>query len=283
MPFSTPELSEYLGQPLEFVKIEHGDTVYRYTSADQDLVISGTANADGTYLRHALVISEPEQTNDLSAIALTLKMDRNIALVQAFNAAPPQEDIDVTIYRKHESDSEVVAFWVGSILAIKPKGERADIVCEPLIARMKRLGPRWLWQPTCNNALYSPRCGVDRDDFKTIATGVTQSGRTLTATAADALDDGWLDAGLAWHVDGIGNVIQKCFIESHTGSSVKLQNPFVTFTNGDTVWLFAGCKRDQQTCRDKFANIINFLGFFTTPEENTFRSGIKRTLTGSEE
>jgi hypothetical protein len=57
-------------------------------------------------------------------------------------------------------------------------------------------------------------------------------------------------------------------ITDHVGEKISIAYRFSELKDGDTVDAYAGCDGRAETCRDKFDNIDNFLGFPFTPQEN---------------
>jgi len=50
--------------------------------------------------------------------------------------------------------------------------------------------------------------------------------------------------------------------------------PEGTIAGGDAITLVPGCDRLRDTCLNKFANLVNFLGFHAMPKEDPFKNPI---------
>ena len=120
----------------------------------------------------------------------------------------------------------------------------------------------------CRVDLFSARCGIDRAAFTVSATvtaitdgslGATAGGRIFTAAALDQAD-GWFDYGQLRWTSG-DNAGRSADVRSFAGGVVELWEPMgLAISMGDSFEITAGCDKRLATCRDKFANILNFRG-----------------------
>ncbi len=132
------------------------------------------------------------------------------------------------------------------------------------------------FQATCDAALGDARCGVNLNDpaFKGAGTVVTVVGdRSFTVSGLSAFADGWFALGtLTWTAGA--NAGRKAEVLTHevgaTDVTITLQeSPVLAIAVGDTFDIAAGCDKRFETCRDKFANAVNFRGFPHIPGQNT--------------
>jgi uncharacterized phage protein (TIGR02218 family) len=287
MSFDSVQISEFSGEPLELVRIANGATIYRYTSADRDLVISGAVNpdVDGTYLATpGLDIGPIDQTRDIAASQLRITVPRENAVAALFKNAVPDRTVEIDIFRKHESDPEVVNWWNGEIRECRANNDDSlkDLICEHHLAKQKRLGLRMRYHRPCNLVTYGARCGLDREDWRTDAVIDFISGNLLQApeielAGADKPDfqDEWFVGGYAERANGERRAIVE---QDNAQSQVTLKRPFTSsLVTGETVKLYAGDNLDHVTCREKFENIVNNFSFFTKPKENIFVRGFKQS------
>lgn len=85
--------------------------------------------------------------------------------------------------------------------------------------------------------------------------------RRFEASAALARPAGFFALGQARSASGVNNGF-SARIESHVGAGITLaQAPATPLASGDTFTLTAGCDKRFATCRDRFANALNFRGF----------------------
>ncbi len=125
-----------------------------------------------------------------------------------------------------------------------------------------------LFQYACDAVLGDARCGVDLTHAQyrgvgTIAT-VTNS-RTFVIAGLPVYASGWFSRGLMVFGSG-GNAGHSYEIRRHAtsgaGPVVELWRvPAREVVGGESVTLTAGCDKVLASCRDKFANVVNFRGF----------------------
>jgi uncharacterized phage protein (TIGR02218 family) len=281
MSYNTVEVSEYLSQLFEYYKFTVGATTYRYNNSSRDVTLSiGTPAIDGTYTAIPISMSEYEHARDAASLRTQITVPRDNTVAAFFRSSPPDGEVPVVVYRKHESDSEVIAWFQGSVRSCDFRGKEAVMLVEPLLAKMQRLGLYQRYQLTCNLQLYGSRCGVDPTDFDASVTVTDIDGLEVTVSGMPAVADDYYTGGYMQMADG-----SKRFITDHAGAVLTLMLDFDDLAVTDTVTIFAGCDRQQSTCRSKFfpsggslvagvGNIRNFYGFFTNPNRNPFTQGL---------
>ena len=95
--------------------------------------------------------------------------------------------------------------------------------------------------------------------------GVVEGPGLLNAAGLGAYASGWFAQGKLVFTGG-ANAGFATEVKSHRvdGSAVRIelwQRPPETVTAGDTFVVTAGCDKRFETCRDRFANTLNFRGF----------------------
>lgn len=125
-----------------------------------------------------------------------------------------------------------------------------------------------LFQYGCDADLGDARCAVDLDDPAYRGAGTVASVYDRASFAADGLDGfaaGWFARGTVTWTSG-GNAGLAMEIRSHrlSGALVTLDlwQPMArAIAAGDGFVACAGCDKQFATCREKFANGLNFRGF----------------------
>ena len=56
----------------------------------------------------------------------------------------------------------------------------------------------------------------------------------------------------------------------HVGNNIEMDYPLFSLAPGEPINAYAGCDRTLGTCRTKFNNVPNRLGFDWTPRENPY-------------
>lgn len=124
-----------------------------------------------------------------------------------------------------------------------------------------------LYQRACDADLGDIRCGVDLtapthrgEGNVTAVTGV----RAFTASALASRGEVFARGRLVW-ISG-ANAGAAVEIRRHAGAVVELaEAPAMPIAAGDGFTATAGCDKAWATCRDRFANALNFRGFPQMP------------------
>jgi uncharacterized phage protein (TIGR02218 family) len=153
--------------------------------------------------------------------------------------------------------------FVGQIRDVSFKGAAAKVNCVGFEHFLKQTVPRWRYQINCNHRVFDSKCSLDASLYKTTTAVMLDATKTqLTSADFGAQVDGYFIGGK------VTFGIESRTVIAHTGSVVTLMYKFSELADGDTVDAFSGCNGRVETCRDKFNNVINFLGFPFIPVEN---------------
>jgi uncharacterized phage protein (TIGR02218 family) len=124
------------------------------------------------------------------------------------------------------------------------------------------------FQYGCDAILGDARCGVNLADPAFAATGAVVSSEAawrLRVSGLEAFQNGWFRNGLITWSSG-ANAGRHSEVKAHridaAGVVIELQQVLpVAVVAGDGFAVVAGCDKQFSTCRDKFANSVNFRGF----------------------
>lgn len=267
MPFTPEETSLYDGAPVELYYFRSDDAVEQWarTSGDE-VVVDGVLRYDPIPIsRSGLQSSTAEAQGQMR---VTIPADDPLA--KKFIAYLPERRILLTVLRYHRGDAlaERVAVFVGTVNSIEFENGEAILSCQPITKGMTRSVPWQSYKALCNWPLYGPGCGVLRTGFQTVLPAGPQF------VSADIVRDSAFAAQAnGWYTNGYAEVVETRetrFIVSHTTNEIRLIYPFTTYQPGMEVRFYAGCDRTEATCRTKFNNIPNYLGFNRVPSENPF-------------
>jgi len=130
--------------------------------------------------------------------------------------------------------------------------------------------------PACDAAVGDARCGLDLDVLTDgrVAGAVTAvtSARVFTAAALTQAG-GWFDGGVVTWTSGANAGLEMEVRTFAAGLvSLVLPMPFAVAVS-DAFSITVGCDNLVTTCRDKFANVVNFRGFPHVPGVNRIMSG----------
>lgn len=128
---------------------------------------------------------------------------------------------------------------------------------------------------TCSAIFGDARCGFDLGDpafhFEHFLTDDVQD-QLLLLDGVTGFQDGWFEDGLCTVLSGaasglIGAV--KSDVLGDAGRKLTLWTQFpLPLRAGDRIRVVAGCDKRAETCRVKFANLLNFQGFPDIPGED---------------
>jgi uncharacterized phage protein (TIGR02218 family) len=132
------------------------------------------------------------------------------------------------------------------------------------------------FQHACDAELGDARCGVDLDDpdYTGIGSVTALTGdRSFTASGLSAFAGGLFTLGrLSWTSGAnVGRVAEVTSHDVAVGARrlTLLEAPVRSIAVGDDFVVRAGCDKRLETCRDKFANVVNFRGFPHIPGQDT--------------
>ena len=261
MSFNTFETSEYSGQPIVMVHIRAGSTDYTYTPNDLEAQHLGL-----TYLRlPGLEIDAIEQGMDEVQNEIRLTMPRDNPVAQLFSGLLPTTSPEITIYSRHQGDTETIANWQGQVAAVDFQGNRAEMRCASLLSLLKSTGLRYTYSRRCQHQLFdSGTCKVSPVAFSAFSTVGSISGNVLGIAAAAGKPDGWYTAGMVKRT----NTNEHRLIIGHVGANLTLYAPFSGISFGEAVQIFAGCDHTIETCDTKFGNSTNCSAWNAVPLRN---------------
>ncbi len=139
------------------------------------------------------------------------------------------------------------------------------------LSMMKKKIPDILYQSYCNNMLYDRRCGVDKLAYRYTATVSygSNSAELLSATFG-AVAEHFFTYGKAEYQ----GEIRMITYHNKADNKIRLHFPFEQDINGKQIVVYAGCDKTASTCKNKFNNIQNFLGFPYIPSRNPVLWGV---------
>lgn len=141
---------------------------------------------------------------------------------------------------------------------------------ESLTASLDRPNGRTIGRK-CDAELGDGRCGFDTDLPGFSGTGVVvrvEGNDTIVVQGLEGFEDGWFSNGvLSWAPGSGKNGIERIERIVHhrtNGSRLRLvlwTESMASIAAGDAFSVIAGCDKQFATCREKFANGVNFRGF----------------------
>lgn len=248
-------------QPAELYHIwRDGGEHWYYTSGDISVTYDGNVYVPATLARGSVTYDSQLEVSTLRIQAAYVENP-----VLEFVAVNPVEILWVSIMKMFRDldPLEVDVVFIGQIKDVSFKGPSAEVTCVGFERFLKLSIPRWRYQLTCNHILFDSKCALSKVFYKVTAVVVLDSTKTvLTSATFSGYDDGYFIGG-----EVIFGVESRTVVD-HVGSNITLMYRMKELESSDSVDAYPGCDGRADTCRDKFDNILNFLGFPFIPIEN---------------
>jgi len=243
-------------------QIEHGD-ILQGIALEQDAVqVTASSSSSGTGV---------PPVSPLLLFA-TLKMEAPLKLTIR------QAECGTGILPVTATDADVL--FVGEIASVKIQGSKITAKAVTASTVFDRKIPRFYLQVPCNHALFSPGCGLDKDDWQFTAQALIAPSAaypfavSLHSLAGPDVDfaEHWFSGG--WIEFGTGAALQRRAILNSTDVTVGaltvwLNRPFDPLPEADDeLALWPGCDLRAETCQDKFDNYLNYGGHPFLPAAN---------------
>lgn len=246
------------------------DVIQGFTDHDEDVVLHGVVPDPITcHAGTGLVGSEASEQLGLAVQGMELSGAlSDDALTEADLAAGRYDAASVEVHLVDWSEPALrVLLNKGVLGEVRREGSAFTAELRSLAHRLAEDSGR-LYTATCAADLGDARCTVDLDDTDFRANGTVASltgASMLRVSGLDDFDDGWFTAGKLIFASGAnaGLAIEvKTHRRDDDGVSIELwQTMPEPIEVGDAFAVTAGCDKRFATCRDRFANTVNFRGF----------------------
>lgn len=270
MAFEPYELSEHESSKVELYLFETQDGLHKwaYSSDARSYIVNVDTYEPEAISRSALKQGTGESSSE--KLIITVPFDNPVVLLHVPYLPPRPIKVTIFQYQRRDLSVEIKKSFIGFITSFSQKGPTVDFTCAQINDSMMQSVPWAVFKQGCIWATYEAGCGVDRINFMTLVNDLTSvNGEDLTAPSIGTKPDGWFRAGYAENEEN-GEVR---FITSHVGNLVRLVYPFIGITTSTVLKLYAGDDRQPETCRLKFNNKINYVGFDHSPTINVFAKG----------
>jgi hypothetical protein len=258
MSFDSIEKAQASGEPWEIFRFETTGATFLLTSADVAITYLGQ-----TYEPTTLRRDEMEETAEVDSGQIKVYVPSAHPLAQLFIPGLPPSPVQLTIFAGHFGDSDVVAFFGGSV-ASSLFTDECELTCRSDKYILNRKIPKELYQGLCNHVFGDAGCGIDLALFTYagVVSAIDATGTLITVTGFGSLPKS-LRSG--WFAQG--NAVRA--ILDHTGSTVRLMSPISGLTVGAACSGVAGCAHTYPACSG-YNNVPNFAGFDLIPLINPF-------------
>jgi uncharacterized phage protein (TIGR02218 family) len=251
-------------KPVELYHIwqGEGDNEHFYTSGDSSVTYDGDLYVPASIKRSLI-----RYDSQLEATSCTVQAGYIENPLFEYIAINPIDIYWIKIMKlfRDQDPYEVDVLFLGQIKSVSFKGIQADVECVGFEYFLAMPIPKERYQLTCNHTIYDARCQVIKEDYKVTAVIALDATKTvLTAAVFGTYPNGYFTGGVVEFVAGK----EKRMIVAHSGTSVTIPYRMISLEDGNSVDVYPGCDGRAETCRDKFDNILNYLGFPFTPIEN---------------
>jgi hypothetical protein len=259
------ELSPHDGDVAELYEFIGPLLAHRYTSGDTEVVHLGNRYVPVADLSN----SGPGASSSADAAAMLVNLPVNTTVVMAHGLGVPPRSLQLRLYRRQARSGEYRVWWQGDVIAITPKGSRAELrSVSQLGERLSTNIPSVSVQKQCNHFLGDPRCGVNLETFASNTHVSNASGLTVTVASVASGNAYWYRGG---KIVRLSDNEERDIIDQVGATPVfRLNAPFGVLANGDSVRIYPGCDHYIQTCQGKYGNKENFGGHPAVPKSNPF-------------
>ncbi len=246
--------------------------VFGFTDHDRDVVLDGVTCAASTGFRGGAFEKHIDAGADSARIEGALSA---AAIATADLARGLWDGARVDMYRLDWNDpAQRVHVFAGRLGAVRqgPSALLAELrgLDAALDATFGRVYSRF-----CDADVGDARCGADLAAPAYRGAGVVAAvlnAHTFRADGLGAFADGWFRRGRIVWADGGGGEIGAHRVAGET-VTIELAAPSPAIAAGAAFVLTAGCDKRAATCREKFANILNFRGFPHMPGNDALLAG----------
>lgn len=263
MTWLADEGSVEASEPREVIEFIIRNETYRLATGTRDIVIDGYTYTASPSQRGEIQLA----TSAVDAeIQVSLPMSHPLAQRWLALGSPPRSVV-VNVYRQQPESGEARRVWTGYATELTSAGNGSIAVFKVpsrAAALLRRSLPIVTTSRGCAHRLYDQNCQVDRNDFLVETTITAIDGQKITVASVDGNPSGWATGGELVHV----LTGERMTIWTHSALVMTIQAPISGMQVGQAVEVYAGCDLLFETCKAKFDNRNNFVGF---PQMNTER------------
>ncbi|MEP5760305.1 MAG: DUF2163 domain-containing protein [Litoreibacter sp.] len=132
-----------------------------------------------------------------------------------------------------------------------------------------------VFQKPCQALLGDGKCGIDLTDPSyraNVTIAHVDNGRIFEFTSLNGYQSEWFEKGRLTVLGGEGASLSGIIKRDSQQGGIRTLELWeelrASIVAGDMVRIEAGCDKRHQTCREKFANLLNFRGFPNIPGED---------------
>lgn len=266
----------YNSQPVMLYEITMGDTTWRHTGAEVDLVVGAQTYTNYPGIGH----SEVSNSGEAARNEVTIHLDSLHPLAQYLLAYVPTQEVFVTVslLERADPDAQLVHEWSGVYLRHKFRAPEFSLICEPVDYEVNREAMQPSFAPDCQWTQYDSNCGLSSATFQEAGTVQSFTGLDVTTTAdltsiaADHFQGGFVEIAGAYGKE-------RGLILAQSGGTVSLDRQLPSLVAGMAITCVPSCRGSFDRCKNPalFNNKIKFMGAPHATGVNPYdgRSGVK--------
>jgi uncharacterized phage protein (TIGR02218 family) len=242
--------------------------VFGFTEHDRALSFAGTLYEPETGADGSALASSADLAVDNGEISGVLSSDR---LRPAELLSGRFDGAAVEIWRVNwAAPDERLLMKRGVIGEVRREGARFTAEIRGAAQALNQPRGR-LYQRLCDANVGDARCGADLDQPSFRANGAVTAAHDdarFEASGLAGFADQWFALGRLDWLSG-ANAGTSGHVKAQAGGTISLWAPAgLAIAIGDGFELRAGCDKRFETCRAKFANVVNFRGFHLMPGDD---------------
>jgi len=265
MTITEEEIAIQQNDSVELYEITSGITVLYLTSYYKDYVLGYQNYSAVAGLRR----SGFQQPSGNTPAECKITLPNTFYIVDTFRNIEALQNISVVIKRHFIStDLTEIIFSGYASAGIALKDGLCEINFKDLLYVLDREICRVRMQSLCNNRLGDTTCGIDKElaayKLSSIDVTVDTTRKILSSATFHTKPDGFFTNGIVV-LNGIKRVVTK-----HLNTDVYIVFPITGLSAGAGTIdaIYAGCDKVPETCRDRFANLDNFVGMPYIPTKD---------------
>jgi len=171
--------------------------------------------------------------------------------------------IKITRYFMEDNVYKVIFVGLGEIVGVNNRVLTLKAV--DVLSLANSIVPPLVYSSFCNNTLFDSRCGLNKNDYLVETVVATaDNGSSLASSIFGSYPENYFTNG---YVEYNGEYRMITY-HSPADNKIYLHAPFDDDVNNKKVRVYPGCDKTAQTCKNKFNNLENFLGFPYIPNKN---------------
>jgi len=209
-----------------------------------------------------------KEKGEEKVVTISFATKENVTF-QFLNYNIPRIKVKITRYFIEKDVGKVIFVGEGEIVGISNRILTFRAV--DILSLNKAIVPPLVYSSYCNNTLFDSRCGLNRGEYKVETTvAVVNNGSALQSSTFGDYEEDYFTYGYVEYNKEYRMITKH----DKTNNLVYLHAPFDQDVDGKVVTVYPGCDKTPQTCKNRFNNLKNFLGFPYIPSKNPTIWGI---------